>query len=310
MIEQPIGLTAYVSPEAERDRIRRKMYRSDTTSLATIVPGFRPNWTRSDLQQFESHGYLAMNGLFEIEDVESAKAALGDLTHRRSGNDQVVYQDEPYYATGGGDERVEDPELRVRGIRDFCQAEPRLARLAADSRLSRLLDQLIGENHRMIQDTALLKPPFHGAEKPWHQDSAYFDLAPITAVVGVWVALDPATVENGCMQVIPGSHLGGPAPHYHIRDCQLEDSRVAVDDAVVVPLEPGGALFFSALLHHGTPPNTSGDRRRAVQLHYAAADCTTMTFAQQSALFDDGGAYGGCRVWELEPGMRRAQVPA
>ena len=308
MVEQPIGLSDYVSPEAERDRVRKTMYRSDATFLATIVPSYRPSWARSDLEQFEAQGYLAMDGLFELGDVEIAKVALGDLAHRRSGNERVCYQEEPYYAAGGGDERVDDPELRVRVIRDFCQAEPRLARLAAEPRLARLLDQLIGLDHRLIQDTALLKPPFHGAEKPWHQDSAYFDLAPITDVLGVWIALDAAKVENGCMQVIPGSHLRGPAPHYHIRDCQIEDSRVAVDDAVVVPLKPGGALFFSALLHHGTPPNTSGDRRRAVQFHYAAAHCTPMTFAEHAALFDDGGAYAGCRLWQLEPGMRRAQI--
>ena len=308
MMEQPQGLTGYVSPESERERIRRTMYRTDATERATIVPRFRPKWNRSDLEQFVTQGYLAMDGVLSVDDVAIAKAAIGDLAHRRVGNEQVVYQEEPYYTTGGGDQRVRDPELRVRVIRDFCQAEPRLAALAADSRLARLLDQLLGENHQLIQDTALLKPPFHGAEKPWHQDSAYFNLSPITDVLGVWIALDEAHVENGCMQVIPGSHLAGPAPHYHVRDCQLDDSRVAVDDAVVVPLKPGGALFFSALLHHGTPPNASDDRRRAVQFHYAAAHCSTMTIAEQAALFDDAGAYAGCRAWELEPGMRRAQI--
>ena len=308
MTEQPRGLTAYVSTETERDRIRRTMYRTDTVQQATILPGFRPQWTRSDVEQFASQGYLAMEGVFSTEDITIAMSAIGDLAHRRSGNEQVVYQEEPYYTTGGGDERVVDPELRVRVIRDFCQAEPRLAKLAAKPRLVSLLDQLLGEHHQLIQDTALLKPPFHGAEKPWHQDSAYFNLSPINDVLGVWIALDEAHVENGCMQVVPGSHLAGPAPHYHVRDCQLNDAAVAVDDAVVVPLRPGGALFFSALLHHGTPPNASGDRRRALQFHYAAAHCATMTIAEQAALFDDDGAYAGCRAWELEPGMRRAQI--
>jgi phytanoyl-CoA hydroxylase len=307
-MEQPRGLTGYVSSDVERDRIRQAMYRTDLSRRATILPRFRAEWSRSDLEQFATQGYLAMEGVLSLEDVEIAKAAIGDLAHRRTGNEQVVYQEEPYYTTGGGDERVRDPELRVRVIRDFCQAEPRLAELAANPRLARLLDQLLGEHHRLIQDTALLKPPFHGAEKPWHQDSAYFDLVPITDVLGVWIALDEAHVENGCMQIVPGSHLSGPVPHYHVRDCQIEDSKVAVDDAVVVPLKPGGALIFSALLHHGTPPNASGDRRRAVQFHYAAAHCSTMTIAEHAALFDDGGAYAGCRVWELEPGMHRAQI--
>jgi hypothetical protein len=152
------------------------------------------------------------------------------------------------------------------------------------------------------------KVGIHGAEKPWHQDTAYFDYTPLGGVIGVWIALDEATVENGCMQVIPGSHQDGPAKHYHVRDCQLEDGGVKIDRAVVVPLKPGGALFFSGLIHHGTPPNTSGDRRRALQFHYAAADCTRMTIRQHGELFDDNGAYAGCRDWDLEAGMSRAKI--
>ena len=57
---------------------------------------------------------------------------------------------------------------------------------------------------------ALLKPP-RGREKPWHQDHAYFNLPLDTPIVGVWIALDEATPENGCMHVIPGSHREGRA---------------------------------------------------------------------------------------------------
>jgi len=158
----------------------------------------------------------------------------------------------------------------------------------------------------MVQDMALLKPPFHGSEKPWHQDTAYFDWTPLGGIIGVWIALDAATVENGCMQVIPGTHLAGPTPHYHLRDCQIADERVQVDRAVVVPLQPGGVLFFSGLIHHGTPPNASGDRRRALQFHYAAANCRNMTIKEHAALFNEGGAYAGCRPWDESAGMARA----
>lgn len=302
------GLTEYVAPDDERERIRRTLYRSDATALATIVPGYKARWDAADLDQFREFGYLAMDGLFTSEDVASATAALADLAHRRVWNEKVGVQEEPFFTAGGADARLDDPELRIRKLWKFCQADARLARMAAHPLLVPLLEQLIEPGFRMIQDMALLKPPFHGAEKPWHQDTAYFDWTPLGGVIGVWIALDEATVENGCMQVIPGSHLQGPAQHYHVRDCQLADSRVAVDRAVVVPLKPGGALFFSGLLHHGTPPNTSGDRRRALQYHYAAKACTRMTIREHGALFDDDGAYAGCRDWDLEAGMSRARV--
>lgn len=302
------GLTEHVASDGERERIRRSLYRTDASALATIVPSWRDRWTDAEVEQYQSQGYLAMDGLLTPQDVEQAKVALADIAYRRVWNEKVGIQEEPYYRTGGSDQRIDDPELRIRKLWMFCQADARLAGLAASPRLRPLLDQLIGSDSRMIQDMALLKPPYHGAEKPWHQDTAYFDYTPLGGVIGVWIALDDATVENGCMQVIPGSHLDGPAKHYHVRDCQLADGGVQVDRAVVVPLKPGGALFFSGLIHHGTPPNTSGDRRRALQFHYAAANCTRMTIRQHGELFDDDGAYAGCRDWDLEAGMSRAKI--
>jgi phytanoyl-CoA hydroxylase len=306
MAQQPIGLTGYVSPEAERERIRQTMYRVDARAQGTVLPGYEPSWRARALARFRDDGFVAMDGILSATEIADAKAALTDLAHRRTSNEHVEFQEEPFYTAGGNDDRIDDPELRVRVIRNFCQAEARLAALASHPRLQRLVDGLIGEGHALLQDTALLKPAYHGAEKPWHQDAAYFDQSPIEEVIGVWIALDPATVDNGCMQVVPGSHRDGPIRHYHVRDCQIEDAHVSVDRAVVVPLQPGGALFFSALVHHGTPPNAGPRRRRAVQFHFKSARCRTMTFAEHAVLFDDDGAYAGCRVWELPPDQRRA----
>ena len=302
------GLSEHVTPEQDRERIRRTLYRTDAEAMGSIIPSWRGQFTDAELEQYQTQGYLAMEGLLTPDEVESAKQALADLAHRRVWNEKVGVQEEPYYRSGGSDERIDDAELRIRKLWMFCQADARLAGMAASDRLTPLLDQLIQPGHRMIQDMALLKPPFHGAEKPWHQDTAYFDFTPLGGVIGVWIALDEATVENGCMQVIPGSHLAGPAQHYHVRDCQLKDGSVDPAQAVVVPLKPGGALFFSGLIHHGTPPNVSGDRRRALQFHYAAANCTRMTIREHGELFDDNGAYAGCRDWDLEAGMSRAKI--
>lgn len=302
------GLTEHVTPDQDRDRIRRTLYRTDDHALASILPAFRDRWTDAEVEQYHRDGYLAMEGLLTPDEIESAKAALADIAYRRVWNEKVGIQEEPYYRSGGTDERIDDPELRIRKLWMFCQADARLAGLAASPRLMPLLDQLVGSGHRMVQDMALLKPPFHGAEKPWHQDTAYFDYTPLGGVIGVWIALDEATVDNGCMQVVPGSQNDGPAQHYHVRDCQLKDGSVDVGKAVVVPLKPGGALFFSGLIHHGTPPNVSGDRRRALQFHYAAANCTRMTIREHGELFDDNGAYAGCRDWDLEAGMSRAKI--
>ncbi|MGH2368723.1 MAG: phytanoyl-CoA dioxygenase family protein, partial [Chloroflexota bacterium] len=199
-------------------------------------------------------------------------------------------------------------ELRVRKVFDFTHHDQRLQRLTMQSRLRSMLDQLIGRQSRLIQDMALLKPPRVGSEKPWHQDTAYFDWLPLGGIAGCWIALDLATVENGCMQVIPGTHLEGPVAHFHHRDCQIADERVQVARAIAIPLAPGGVLFFGGLIHHGTPPNRSADRRRALQFHYAAAHCRNMTFEEHAALFNEGGLYAGCRGWGRSD-IERARYP-
>ena len=291
----------------EAEVIRRTLYRHDTTQLARIHPTYRETLAAEDVAFYQEQGYLAMEGLLSADEVAAAKTALSELIARQDLKARgIQLQIEPFYREGKVDERVTDPELTVRKVWLFAETAPFLAEISRNPKLTAVLDQLIGAGHRMIQDMALIKPPFHGSEKPWHQDTAYFDWTPLGGIVGAWIALDPATVANGCMQVIPGSHLGGPTPHFHLRDCQLADERVAVARAHVVPLAPGGVLFFSGLTHHGTPPNLSGDRRRALQYHYAAANCRNMTIQEHAELFSEGGAYAGCRKLDPESGLSQA----
>lgn len=159
----------------------------------------------------------------------------------------------------------------VRKLIYFVDSDERLAAVAYDPQLLRAVGELLGDEPELFADQALLKPPGLGREKPWHQDKAFFDVRPGAPVVGVWIALDRATPENGCMHLIPNSHLDGPVVHFNRRDLQICDTDVDRARIYSVPLQPGGALFFDGLLHHGTPANNSGSRRWALQFHYAAA---------------------------------------
>lgn len=118
--------------------------------------------------------------------------------------------------------------------------------------------------------------PKVGREKPWHQDHAYFDVevtpAPSGApsnIVGIWLALDPADAENGCMHILAGETAAGPQLepflHWQRRDWQICDTDIAHGGCVPVPLKPGSLMLFSSLLPHGTPPNLSDRKRRALQ---------------------------------------------
>ncbi|SFT16385.1 phytanoyl-CoA dioxygenase family protein [Paenibacillus sp. BC26] len=163
----------------------------------------------------------------------------------------------------------EERELAVRKLYEFVEVDDRLRAVAYHPNVLAVVEKLLGAKPKLVQDIALLKPPKGGGEKPWHQDMAYGNLAYDRPVIGVWIALDEAGLDNGCMQIIPRSHMNGGIPHYAERDWQLCDTVVPVERNVAVPLAPGSALFFHGLLMHGTAFNFSQKRRRALQFHYA-----------------------------------------
>ncbi|HEV2123932.1 MAG TPA: phytanoyl-CoA dioxygenase family protein, partial [Chloroflexota bacterium] len=234
------------------------------TTRAVQADQFTEQLTEEQIRQYHEQGWLAIEGIYSAAEVEIAKATLSDFIHGRitptDGRTHVQEESAVLQEDGTpAPETPEERELRVRKVFDFTHHDERLQALTMQSRLRRMLDQIIEPESRLIQDMALLKPPKVGSEKPWHQDTAYFDWLPLGGIVGCWIALDEATVENGCMQVIPGTHLEGPVAHFHHRDCQIADERVQVGRAIAVPLKPGGVLFFSGLIHHGTPPNYSLD---------------------------------------------------
>lgn len=262
-------------------RIARDLYPGRSCHTALGGPEL---FTGEQLARFHHDGFIAIEQLLTPTEVGCAQQAVSDLITGRI-DDYKGLEYEKGVDVLGIDAGEREPY--VRKLWSFVAHCQPLNELAHHPRLLGIIERLIDSPVRLIQDMALLKPPHIGGEKPWHQDNAYFLMQPLEKVIGVWIALDRATVENGCMHVIPGSHRSGPRPHYHDRDCQLPDDTIDVSHDTTVPLEPGGALIFSSLLHHGTPPNASADRRRALQFHYASIHCTRMSDVRHQELFRD-----------------------
>ena len=196
----------------------------------------------------------------------------------------------------------------IRKFGDFTDASPALLRAAMSARLHAVLDALMGQGRVLLQEMALVKPPRVSGDKPWHQDAAYFRGSDPGLMFGVWIALDPATRENGCMEVIPGSHLRGPAPHVPAEDinlCTIRPDLVRLADRVALPMEPGDVLIFHSLIHHYTAANRSDRRRRALQFHYHQVGLEWTSLEAHRALYHDAdGGYAGCTVPKGAPFSR------
>ena len=107
--------------------------------------------------------------------------------------------------------------------------------------------------------------------------------------MGCWIALDKAIPSNGCMHVKPGTHNEGPKIHHVRRDWQICDTDLDLSRDVMVPLNPGGLLFFDGLIHHGTPANRSSLRRRALQFHYIPEGTPRTTDEERMEVFGSEG---------------------
>jgi phytanoyl-CoA hydroxylase len=265
----------------------------DPAGVVTGVDGIAAV-TDEHVAQFHEQGFLIVENAFTAQEVQ---VALDGLFHLLSG--AVEEFDGIQYEQASAGVAVEGlpPEKKqdyVRKFMSFVDYDDRLHNFAHHPLLLALVERLIGEAPVMFQSMALLKPPRVGRDKPWHQDHAYFQFELEAKVVGCWIALDEATVENGCMVIAPGSHLQGPVVHFQRRDWQICDTDVDNSGALAVPLKPGGLLIFQSLLHHGTPPNRTAQRRRALQFHYRQQRAPLTSQEKRLALFGGEGLGAQC----------------
>jgi hypothetical protein len=112
--------------------------------------------------------------------------------------------------------------------------------------------------------------------QPWHQDSFYFPFDPARPVVGLWLAVTEATLDNGCLHVVPGSHT--EPVHHHIPDARpganygyVEIVDHDMSGAIPVLMQPGDLLVFDSHLMHRSTDNLSAGLRAAMVFHLAAA---------------------------------------
>lgn len=242
------------------DEIATALYRYDR--IAETVPNADETGP-AEYARYKQEGFLSIARLLSEEEVNRSIDALMHLIHVDAKGAKVQFT-KPKAELRTEEER----ELAVRKVYDYVGVDETLTEISRHPKLLRIAEAILGEEPVLVQDMALLKPPHGGGEKPWHQDMAYGPLAYDKPVVGFWIALDEAALDNGCMHVIPRSHMTGGTPHYAVRDWQICDTNVQIEQDVAVPLPPGGAIVFHGMLHHGTPPNRSSKKRRALQLHY------------------------------------------
>lgn len=113
----------------------------------------------------------------------------------------------------------------------------------------------------------ILKPARRGHETPWHQDEAYWEPDRRYRALGLWLPLEGASVESGCLHFVPGSHRLPVLPHRHLYDDPSVHALLAPEvdgtGGVPVPVPAGGATFHHSRTLHYAGPNRTHRHRRA-----------------------------------------------
>jgi hypothetical protein len=222
--------------------------------------------TASDVEQFRTDGYLlSRRQLFSAEKLDALEAIFDEhLAHK-------------------GD-KLSD-ELDTPHFRD-----PRLLEFLLSDEVLDTVQPLVGPDIALWTSHFISKDPFTGRSTPWHEDSAYWNgrLSAYDRIVTVWLALGPSNRDNGCMRVIPGSHLlGGFHDNYVPTDKTVQTFHAEIPDvdesqAVDFELRRGEFSLHDGRIVHGAKANTSSVRRTGYTMRYFPASVKVLPVEQNA----------------------------
>ena len=221
--------------------------------------------TPDQITFFQQQGYLALPAITTPEEIDAILGVYDRLFEQGAGRAEGDNID----LGGAGDGSTGAVLPQIMGPSKYA---PELAATQYYANALAIARQLLGADATFDGDHAIRKPPRSGVETPWHQDEAYSDPRYLHESISIWMPLQEATLENGCMQFLPGSNQQDVVEHHSMghdpRVEALEADNVDVSQAVVCPLPPGGATIHHCRTLHYTGPNLSDAPRRAYILQF------------------------------------------
>jgi phytanoyl-CoA hydroxylase len=252
----------------------------------------------SSTRSFAEQGYVVTRSLFDPRETSSLRDHFVRLREAGRYPGDVV----------GVEPDSDDPLKRYPRMIHMHRWDAIALDWLLDPRLARSLSSLLGGLEPFAVQTMLYFKPPGARGQAVHQDQYYLRVEPETCIAA-WMALDPCDEENGCLEVVPGSHEW---PVLCTVDADTSESFTDITvplpgDVELVPvlMEPGDVLFFNGSLVHGSKPNRSDHFRRALIGHYIEGDARQVARWYHPVLRMDGteveleaGSGGGpCGEW-------------
>lgn len=219
--------------------------------------------TLDQIRSFHLDGFLRIETpVATPEEIEWMREAYDRMFDQRAG-----WNSGDQFDLGGTDE--EGKQEALPQILNPAKYAPELNDGKFLVTVNHIVKQLLGDEAEVGIAHAIFKPSGHGAATPWHQDEAYWDPAFQYKTVSVWMPLQPATIENGCLWFVPSSHEWDVLPHQSIGgDVRVHGLEMVNTEpcrtAVACPLPAGGITIHRNRTAHYAGPNTSDIPRRAL----------------------------------------------
>jgi ectoine hydroxylase-related dioxygenase (phytanoyl-CoA dioxygenase family) len=221
--------------------------------------------SEGQLEFYHENGFVAGIPLLDDEQVKLLRSELAQFLDPANPGRSLFYE---YNSNESA-----DPDKVLFHALGAWRIAQGFHDLLWNSRFLVVASQLLGGAVRFWHDQIFYKPAYHGGVVAWHQDYSYWTRTQPMAHLSCWIGLDDATLENGCLHYVPGSHRWDLLPITGLTDdmnsiqAVLSEPQKQQFQPVAIELKQGEASFHHPLMVHGSFENRTAHPRRATVIN-------------------------------------------
>jgi len=222
--------------------------------------------TEQQIAQYRRDGFIQLNDVVTGDDLQELRDAVAEAVE---GEMNLGVMAEKKTAEHN-EKQAAYSQLFIQKV-NLWRRWPKVAKYVNWSKFGNIAARLEGLNMRVWHDQALFKEPRTGVKTPWHQDAVYWPHAQRGQQTTIWIALKDATIQNGCMSFVGGTHKIGVLPKIDLgnpEDIFKYAPNIKPVKPQVCPLKAGSVTFHNGLTFHYAGPNKSDGMREAFAIIY------------------------------------------
>ncbi len=251
-----------------------------------------PKLSNTQIRTFENEGVLHIPGFFTDDECDTIRKRMSELLNEYQPQEKETvfsttehtHTQDNYFLTSGDKIRFffEDSEnmdtsrpleLSLNKVgHALHDLDPVFSSFVRQPKLAQIATDVGFANPLLLQSMYIFKPPKIGGEVVWHTDHPFLWTDP-PSVKGFWVALEDATIENGCLWCLPGLHKEQPRQRFRRSDAGgtemviLNPDPFPIEEKIPLEAKKGSLIILDGLLPHWSGPNMSSRSRHAFTLH-------------------------------------------